>query len=53
MIFKKGRRSRSILGQGPKGPHDLYLARGREHGNDVDDWSQAEGELVGISGGGK
>ena len=25
----------------------LYLARGREHGNDVDDWLQAEGELAG------
>jgi hypothetical protein len=25
--------------------HDLYLARGREHGHDVDDWLQAEREL--------
>jgi len=25
--------------------YDLYLARGREHGHDVDDWMQAEREL--------
>ena len=25
--------------------YDLYLARGREHGCDVDDWLQAEREL--------
>ena len=25
--------------------YDLYLARGREHGHDVDDWVQAEREL--------
>ena len=25
--------------------YDLYLARGREHGHDVDDWLQAEREL--------
>jgi hypothetical protein len=25
--------------------HDLYLARGREHGHDVDDWLQAERDL--------
>ena len=25
--------------------HDLYLARGCEHGHDVDDWLQAEREL--------
>ena len=25
--------------------YDLYLARGCEHGHDVDDWTQAEREL--------
>jgi DUF2934 family protein len=25
--------------------YDLYLARGREHGHDVQDWLQAEREL--------
>jgi len=25
--------------------YDLYLARGREHGHDVDDWLTAEREL--------
>lgn len=25
--------------------YDLYVARGREHGHDVDDWMQAEHEL--------
>jgi hypothetical protein len=25
--------------------HDLYLARGCEHGHDVDDWLQAERDL--------
>lgn len=25
--------------------YELYLARGCEHGHDVDDWFQAEGEL--------
>jgi hypothetical protein len=25
--------------------YDLYLARGREHGHDVDDWIQAQREL--------
>jgi hypothetical protein len=25
--------------------YDLYLARGREHGHDVEDWLQAEREL--------
>jgi len=25
--------------------YELYLARDREHGHDVDDWLQAEGEL--------
>jgi hypothetical protein len=25
--------------------YDLYLARGCEHGHDVEDWLQAEGEL--------
>ncbi len=25
--------------------HDLYLARGCEHGHDVDDWVNAEREL--------
>jgi DUF2934 family protein len=25
--------------------YDLYLARGCEHGHDVDDWMQAEHEL--------
>jgi hypothetical protein len=25
--------------------YDLYLARGYEHGHDVDDWLQAEREL--------
>jgi hypothetical protein len=25
--------------------YDLYLARGREHGHDVDDWLRAEREL--------
>ena len=25
--------------------YDLYLARGGEHGHDVDDWVQAEREL--------
>jgi hypothetical protein len=25
--------------------YDLYCARGREHGHDVDDWLQAEREL--------
>jgi hypothetical protein len=27
--------------------HDLYLARGGEHGHDVEDWLQAERELNG------
>jgi hypothetical protein len=27
--------------------YDLFLARGCEHGHDVDDWLQAEGELRG------
>lgn len=27
--------------------YDLYLARGREDGHDVDDWLQAERELRG------
>jgi hypothetical protein len=27
--------------------YDLYLARGREHGHDVDDWLQAERDLRG------
>lgn len=26
--------------------YDLYLARGREEGHDVEDWLQAERELV-------
>jgi hypothetical protein len=30
--------------------YDLYLARGREHGHDVDDWMQAERELRASSG---
>lgn len=30
--------------------YDLYLARGREHGHDVDDWMQAERELQASSG---
>jgi hypothetical protein len=25
--------------------YDLYLARGCEHGHDVDDWLQAQGDL--------
>jgi hypothetical protein len=25
--------------------YDLYLARGRKHGHDVDDWLQAERDL--------
>ena len=25
--------------------YDLYLARGGQHGHDVDDWLRAEGEL--------
>jgi hypothetical protein len=30
--------------------YDLYLARDREHGHDVDDWLQAERELrAGVS----
>jgi hypothetical protein len=29
--------------------YDLYLARGREHGHDVEDWLQAERDLRGIS----
>ena len=27
--------------------YDIYLARGREHGHDVEDWVQAERELRG------
>jgi hypothetical protein len=27
--------------------YDFYLARGREHGHDVDDWLQAERDLRG------
>jgi hypothetical protein len=27
--------------------YDFYLARGREHGHDVEDWLQAEHELSG------
>ena len=30
--------------------YDLYLARGREDGHDVDDWMQAERELRASSG---
>jgi hypothetical protein len=26
--------------------YDLYLARGGEHGRDLDDWTQAERELA-------
>jgi DUF2934 family protein len=26
--------------------YDLYVARGREHGHDVDDWLRAERELT-------
>jgi hypothetical protein len=26
--------------------YEIYLARGREHGHDIDDWLQAERELV-------
>ena len=29
--------------------YDLYLARGREHGHDVEDWLQAERELLGAN----
>lgn len=29
--------------------YELYLARGCEHGHDVDDWLQAEHELRGTS----
>jgi hypothetical protein len=29
--------------------YDLYLARGREDGHDVEDWLQAEQELRGTS----
>jgi hypothetical protein len=29
--------------------YDLYLARGREDGHDVEDWLQAERELGGTS----
>ncbi len=29
--------------------YELYLARGCEHGNDVDDWCQAERELQALS----
>ena len=29
--------------------YELYLARGCEHGHDVDDWLQAERELRGTS----
>ena len=28
--------------------YDKYLARGREHGHDVEDWLQAERELKGV-----
>ena len=27
--------------------YELYEARGREHGHDLDDWLQAEGEILG------
>ena len=30
--------------------HELYQARGGEHGHDVDDWLRAEHELGGIVG---
>lgn len=30
--------------------YDLFLARGREHGHDVEDWCQAERELNGTAG---
>jgi len=29
--------------------YDLYLARGGEHGRDLEDWTQAERELAGGS----
>ena len=29
--------------------YDLYLARGREDGHDVEDWLQAEHELNGLT----
>jgi hypothetical protein len=29
--------------------YDLYVARGGEHGHDVEDWLQAERELNGVS----
>ena len=29
--------------------YELYLARGCEHGHDIDDWLQAERELRGTS----
>jgi hypothetical protein len=30
--------------------YELYLARGREHGHDVEDWLQAERELQSVTG---
>ena len=27
--------------------YELYESRGREHGHDLDDWLQAEGEMLG------
>jgi hypothetical protein len=29
--------------------YDLYKARGGEHGHDVEDWLQAERELIGVA----
>jgi hypothetical protein len=46
------------IGSADRGEHisrrayDLYLARGGEHGRDLDDWTQAERELDGGPDGG-
>ncbi len=32
-----------------RGAYDLYLARGCEHGHDVEDWLQAERELRNVT----
>jgi DUF2934 family protein len=38
-------RATASTGNVARRAYDLYLARGCEHGHDVDDWLQAEREL--------
>jgi hypothetical protein len=44
-----GRSATAGTGNVARRAYELYLARGCEHGHDVDDWLQAERELRGTS----